>query len=454
MLMLLEVMDLEMAIPMENKSFSLGKEFIQAFLKAQKQCIDGIVLTNSDPEADYLALVEKTRPILEECGFLMERVIDLHNDGSVSIALILLHVESGQFLRSQTRLRKEKYQNRVEKNSRNVFIESRYLYEGLLGIASSNCTIEAELFGPKRKHRKLHSPYDKTADFIYFDCFNENGKPYKRKVCRREFERLFLGMTTEEEAIAKFEIPVRREFSWSDIKLFMQCKRCFFNKKKLGVTQPKPDVEGFALPLAIDALLKKEFDQYRVQRKSHSIMPDGLGLKPLKHKKLKKWQTAWSCTERKKYGIQFDQVWENWFVNGGIDDVWINDKKELVVVEYKTIVNPVISSDFSNVSYLHEYKKQIEFYAWIFKKNNYTVCSTGYLLLCNAITNRDSFDWKLEFEPYLLAHEIDDSWVQKTIYNALESLQEEGQPIAGVNCKTCKYFDELTAKIELSIEVT
>lgn len=150
---------------------------------------------------------------------------------------------------------------------------------------------------------------------------------------------------------------------------------------------------------------------------------------------------------KRKYGIQFHHVWENWFVNGGVDDVWINDKKELVIVDYKTIVKSIIYPNFSNIPYLHEYKKQIEFYAWIFKKNNYTVCSTGYLLFCNAITDKNSFDWKLEFEPYLFAHKIDDSWVQATIYDALESLQSDIVPMANLNCKACKYFNNLTTKI-------
>ncbi|HEX2977879.1 MAG TPA: PD-(D/E)XK nuclease family protein [Candidatus Babeliales bacterium] len=406
--------------------------------------MSGIILTNTDPEADYKALVEKNSNILIKQGLSIEQTIDKHEDGSVKITLVLAHSQSGQYRTSQIVLPKEKNKNPLEQNSPQVFLFRRILHEMLIGVASSNDATEAELFGPKRKHKEISKPYDQTADFIEFEFFDHTGKKFISKQDRRQFERSVYGITSEEEAAATFEVPIRRELSWSDIKIFMDCKRCFFNAKKLGVRRPVIDAEAFAITKGIDSLLKKEFDKFRAQGNAHPVMPDDPILKPLRHKKLKKWQTGWSEQDRKKYGIQFQNVWENCLVSGAVDDIWINDKKELAIVEHKTIAIPVVYPDFSNIQYLKEYKKQVEFYAWILKKNNYAVSSTSYLLFCNAVVNKESFNWNLEFEPHLLAHQIDDSWVQKTIDDALKCLQEDDQPIASAKCKSCKYFSELT----------
>lgn len=421
-------------------NYSSNKELTLACINASREGLCGIVLTNNDPEADYKALISKNQEILASNGISFNHSIETGKKGSFVLITELFHKQTGQSRKSTFPL----YD--TDHNSIEIFLAKRLSIEMLLGLSSSNCALEAELFGPKRKHKEIPKPYDNTADFIEFELFDHTGKKIISKRDRRQFERLFLGMTSEEEAATQFEEPIRRELSWSDIKIFMQCKRCFFNEKELRVKRPVSDSEGFALTKGIDSLLKKEFDQYRAQGIAHPVMPDDQVLKPLRHKKLKKWQTGWSVQDRKKYGIQFQNVWENWLVSGAVDDIWINDKNELVIVEYKTIATPILYSDFSNISYLPEYKKQVEFYAWIFKKNNYAVCSTSYLLFCNALVNKESLNWNLEFEPYLLAHKIDDSWVQRTIYDALKCLQEGVQPVAGANCKTCKYFNELTTK--------
>lgn len=416
-------------------SCTSGKEFFMTLAEATKEGLSGIYLTNSDPEADYKALIEKNRLVLDKFGLSFSHKISPEENGVFILTTELRHRDSGQYEMSMLPIR----------DLKNTYFMQRLLCEGLLGVSSKNDAIEAELFGPKRKHREHIPLYDNTAEYIEFDFTDQAGNRYKKKVDRKEFEKSFLGMTTEEEAVAEIEVPMRRELSYSDIKLFMQCKRCFFNAKKLGIKQPFPDGEGFELPKAVDAHLKKIFDWYREQGKIHPIMPEGLKL--LKHEKLKKWQTAWSFEDRKKYGVQFDNVWKNYLVYGGVDDAWINDKKELIVVEYKSMAKQAIYPDFKNIPYLNQYKKQIEFYAWLFKKRNYSVCSTGYLLLCNAITNNDSLDLKLEFELHLLAHEIDDSWVQETIDLALQALEKDVAPLSSHDCKTCKYFNELSARM-------
>ncbi len=171
-------------------------DYIQALIEVQNDPrFGGIILTNDDPLADYNALVYKNRDILDGNGFRIDQKVVKLENGSVRITLILLHVPSGQFRKTEIVLGREKHSPQLEENSEEVFLMSRILYEGLLGIACSNNAIEAELFGQKRKHCELIPPYDRTAEIIYFESFDNHGNSYKRKVYRKEFEKLYLGMT-------------------------------------------------------------------------------------------------------------------------------------------------------------------------------------------------------------------------------------------------------------------
>ena len=51
--------------------------------------------------------------------------------------------------------------------------------------------------------------------------------------------------------------------SRSKVELFMNCPRCFYLDRRLGIARPA----GFPFNLnsAVDALLKTEFDRYRAQ---------------------------------------------------------------------------------------------------------------------------------------------------------------------------------------------
>ncbi len=51
---------------------------------------------------------------------------------------------------------------------------------------------------------------------------------------------------------------------------FMSCKRCFYLDRVKGLKEPS--MPGWALNVAVDELLKKEFDEYRKEQKPHPIM--------------------------------------------------------------------------------------------------------------------------------------------------------------------------------------
>ena len=66
----------------------------------------------------------------------------------------------------------------------------------------------------------------------------------------------------------KSKIPYK--LSRSRIDLFLNCPRCFYLDRRLGVSHPP----GFPFTLnsAVDFLLKKEFDIHRLKKEPHPLM--------------------------------------------------------------------------------------------------------------------------------------------------------------------------------------
>ncbi len=218
--------------------------------------------------------------------------------------------------------------------------------------------------------------------------------------------------------------------SRSKIDLYLNCPRCFYLDRKLGVAQPPG--YPFSLNSAVDKLLKKEFDIHRSNGTTHPLMKTyGLDAVPLSHEKIDEWRDAL------RGGITFKIDGSNVMVTGGIDDVWVNPKGEYIIVDYKaTSKEDEVTLD---ADWQIGYKRQMEIYQWLFRKNGFTVSSIGYFVYCNGITDKEAFNGKLEFTIKLIPYEGDDSWVEDTIVAAIECLKSSALPDSGQDCDFCKY---------------
>jgi hypothetical protein len=81
----------------------------------------------------------------------------------------------------------------------------------------------------------------------------------------------------------------------------------------------------------------------------------------------------------------------------------------------------------------------MEIYQWLFRKNGFKVSSTGYFVYCNGDTDKEAFDGRLEFNIKIIPYKGDDSWVEKTIKNAINCLRDKKMPEPGQDCDFCKY---------------
>jgi len=218
--------------------------------------------------------------------------------------------------------------------------------------------------------------------------------------------------------------------SRSKIDLFINCPRCFYLDRKLGVAQPPG--YPFSLNSAVDKLLKKEFDVHRAKGTKHPLMETyGIDAIPLAHEKMDEWRDSLRA------GITFNIERTNVVVTGGVDDVWVSPSGEYIIVDYKaTSKEEEVSLD---ADWQIGYKRQMEIYQWLFRKNGFKVSSTGYFVYCNGNTDKEAFDGKLEFNIKIIPYLGDDSWVEKTIHDAIECLKSNNLPDPGEDCDFCKY---------------
>jgi len=218
--------------------------------------------------------------------------------------------------------------------------------------------------------------------------------------------------------------------SRSKIDLFLNCPKCFYLDRRLGVGQPPG--YPFNLNSAVDALLKKEFDIYRAKGQAHPLMVEAaLDAVPFNHPQMDVWRNSLSG------GITYAYPDTNLLLTGGVDDIWLNSQKELIIVDYKaTSKLEAVSLD---ADWQIGYKRQMEIYQWLFRHNGFKVNETGYFVYCNGLTDRDVFNKRLDFDITLIPYKGNDAWINNAIKGLYECLQSEEIPESGEDCQFCQY---------------
>ena len=220
--------------------------------------------------------------------------------------------------------------------------------------------------------------------------------------------------------------------SRTGVDLFVQCPRCFYLEKRLGTGRP-PGFP-FSLNSAVDKLLKKEFDGHRAKGSAHPLMKAyGIDAVPFAHEMLDEWRDAL------RRGVKRLHEPTGMIIRGGIDDVWVNPKGELHIVDYKATSK---SSEVNlDAEWQGGYKRQMEIYQWLFRGNGFTVSPIGYFVYCNGNADKEAFDARLEFDIKILPYAGDDSWIDGTLNEIKACLLSDALPAAKTECDYCAYFD-------------
>lgn len=219
--------------------------------------------------------------------------------------------------------------------------------------------------------------------------------------------------------------------SRSKIDLFTRCPRCFYLDVKLKIGRPR--MAPFTLNNAVDFLLKREFDTHRARGSKHPLFEAyGLDLVPFAHEKMDVWRENFQ-------GVRFTDPETNLLLTGAVDDIWVSPSGELHVVDYKATAKDTVVDKLDDTEWHDQYRRQMEFYQWLLRKNGFPVSDTGYFVYVNGQKDRKAFDAKLEFSVAVIPYEGNDAWVEKTLVKARACLDNDKPPKAAAGCEYCDY---------------
>src|SRR3989338_3162331 len=145
--------------------------------------------------------------------------------------------------------------------------------------------------------------------------------------------------------------------SRSKIDLFLNCPRCFYLDRRLGIAAPSGP--AFTLNVAVDVLLKKEFDTHRAKGTPHPLMHTyGVKAVPFRDPRMGAWRENF-------VGVQYLHVPTNLLVFGAVDDLWVaDDGKTIHIVDYKA-TSKEGEIELSDTKWHNQYRRQMEVYQWL-----------------------------------------------------------------------------------------
>ena len=223
------------------------------------------------------------------------------------------------------------------------------------------------------------------------------------------------------------------KLSRSTVEKFISCPRCCVLDKK---HQIKPPSLPFTLNIAVDNLLKNEFDYYRgIQQPHPMLLKYSIDAVPFLHENIDTWRSNFR-------GLRYKSVENKYDFGGAIDDVLINKNGELIVIDVKATAKNNFNWEetFKNYEYPKAYKRQLEMYQWLFKKNGFNVSNQAYLIYFNGKKNEQFFKQKLEFDMHLIKLDCTTDWVEEKIIETVNLLRSDSFPRPSYSCEFCNYI--------------
>lgn len=224
------------------------------------------------------------------------------------------------------------------------------------------------------------------------------------------------------------------KISRSKLELFIDCPKCFWLDLHEKIKRPPP--MPYTINNAVDYLLKQEFDIHREKGTPHPVMKKHkIDAVPFAHEKINTWRHNFT-------GVQHHHKPTDFLVYGAVDDIWVNPKGELMVVDYKAT-----GANQHNV--YDSYKRQMEIYQWLLRKNGFEVSAIGYFVFAKVnkgegfgmgeASRRYPGQAALSFDMIIEPQEGDGSWIEDALVRAREVFDKDKPPAGSQECKYCEY---------------
>jgi PD-(D/E)XK nuclease superfamily len=140
-------------------------------------------------------------------------------------------------------------------------------------------------------------------------------------------------------------------------------------------------------------------------------------------------------------GVRFHHPKSKFLVTGAVDDIWVNPKGQLIVVDYKS------TAKAAEITSLDEpwhdgYKRQMEVYQWLLRQNGFNVSDVCYWVYANGDRTKERFDATLTFRMTVVPYKGNDQWIEKTLLKIKSCLDSERVPKPSKYCELCDYVQD------------
>ena len=223
------------------------------------------------------------------------------------------------------------------------------------------------------------------------------------------------------------------KLSRSTVEKYLSCPRCCVLDKKHKI---KPPSLPFTLNIAVDNLCKNEFDYYRDIQEPHPLFKEyGIDAVPFKHENIDIWRSNFK-------GIRYLSKEYKYDFGGAIDDIWQKKNGELIIADVKATSknNFDWKETFDKYEYAKAYKRQLEMYQWLFRKNGYKVSDEAFIVYFNGKKNEKFFNNKLLFDVHFIKVNCSSDWVEQKILETVSLLRSNQFPKSSLNCEYCNYL--------------
>lgn len=217
------------------------------------------------------------------------------------------------------------------------------------------------------------------------------------------------------------------KLSPNSLNLFYECQHCFWLDKKKNIKRPPP--YPYALNMAVDTLLKEEFDKYRKKKELHPLLvANNVPAKLFPNQKLlDQWRNNLQ-------GIRWFDAELDATLFGAVDDVLEFTEGKLAPLDYKST-----GSKVANV--YDRFQMQMDIYTFLLERNNYKTVRKGFLAFY-IVDKENGFADRLPFKKEIHMIDTDPSYVQGVFREAVECLRKETPPPHNPECKFGKWQKE------------
>ncbi len=218
------------------------------------------------------------------------------------------------------------------------------------------------------------------------------------------------------------------KISRANLQLMKECPRCFWLYKHKGIGRPQG--YPYTLSIAVDQLLKHEFDEYREKGEMHPVLAGYNGLGEAKlfadQAQLQKWRNNFE-------GLKYHDESLDATLFGAVDDMLEFADGSLAVIDYK-------SSGAKEISVYDDYKMQMDVYTYILEQLGYKTARKGYFVFFQ-VDKSDGFRGRLPFRGEIRDVDADPSYIYNLFAKAVTLARSDNPPPSHAECQYCMYAE-------------